>query len=133
MKNPNRFLRAAPLLLACSFVATTMAPIAAQKPTGKKPAPAGVIVDGELGKDLDERVLGFDQGAGGFSGVVLVARDGKVVLEKGYGLHDAAANKAIDPGSLWDWASVTKQFTAAALLKLQDKKKMAKLHKLESA
>lgn len=125
MKNPTRFLRATPLLLACSFVATTMAPIAAQKPTGKKPGPGAVIVDGELGKDLDERVLAFDQGAGGFSGVVLVARGGKVVLEKGYGLHDATANKAIDPESLWDWASVTKQFTAAALLKLQDKKKLS--------
>src|SRR6185436_14116633 len=59
-----------------------------------------------------------------FHGVVLVAAKGKVVLEKACGPADTAANKAITPGALWDWASATKQFTAAAVLKLQDQKKL---------
>ena len=88
-------------------------------------APGGPVVDGELGKDLDEIVAKFDAGGGGFNGSVLVARDGKVALEKGYGLHDSGAGTPIDTRALWDWASVSKQFTAAALLKLQDKKKLS--------
>lgn len=97
-------------------------PVFAQKPN---PKAATVIVDGELGKALDAIVTKFDEAAGGFSGSVLVGKDGKVVLEKGYGLHDAATKTPIDVRASWDWASVTKQFTAAALLKLQDRKKLS--------
>lgn len=109
------------ILLAFATVGLT-APVHAQKP-GR--APAEGTVSGQLGERLDAMVGEFDADAGGFSGVVLVARDGKILLEKGYGLHDAATQKPIGVDSLWDWASVTKQFTAAALLRLQDKKKLS--------
>lgn len=98
----------------------------AQKPDAKQePKPGAAIVAGELGKDLDALVAAFDSAAGGFSGSVIVARDGKVALEKGYGWHDAAAKAPIDTRALWDWASVSKQFAAAAVLRLQDKKKLS--------
>jgi CubicO group peptidase (beta-lactamase class C family) len=108
-------------------VASLAAPCSAQKPAkpGKLAPPGPAIVDGELGKELDAIVLAFDQAGGGFSGIVLAARGGRIALEKGYGLHDAAAEKAIDASSLWDWASVSKQFTAAAVLRLVDKKKLS--------
>src|SRR5262249_51421134 len=48
------------------------------------------------------------------------ASKGKVLLEKGYGVADAAAKKAMPADALFDWASVTKQFTAAAVLRLVD-------------
>src|SRR5688572_12167763 len=81
------------------------------------PAPPGpASVAGSTGAALDALVRAFDPAGGGFSGVVLVARDGRVLLEKGYGVHDAAIGKPIDASSLWDWASIGKQFTAAALL-----------------
>jgi CubicO group peptidase (beta-lactamase class C family) len=96
-----------------------------ERPKGKpKPGAGAAVVAGELGKDLDAMVLGFDRDDGGFSGAVLVARGGTVVIEKGYGLHDAAAKERMRLDALWDWASVSKQFTAAALLKLQDTKKL---------
>ncbi|MBX3462838.1 MAG: beta-lactamase family protein [Planctomycetes bacterium] len=79
---------------------------------------------GEAGERLDAIVRAFDAAAGGFSGSVLVARDGKVLLEQGYGVFDAAARAPMPVDALWDWASVSKQFTAAALLRLQDKKKV---------
>jgi CubicO group peptidase (beta-lactamase class C family) len=106
-----------------------LGPLVAQQPKAKgkrKPPAAGAtVIDGELGTRLDALVAGFDAAGGGFSGVVLVARDGKVALAKGYGWHDAATQQPLDPRSLWDWASVSKQFTAAALLRLQDKKKLS--------
>ena len=116
-----------PAALATAAVTTLLAPAAAQRATrpGKLAPPGPAIVDGDLGAQLDALVLAFDRDAGGFSGVVLVARDGRIALEKGYGVHDAAADAALDAGSLWDWASVSKQFTAAAVVRLHDKKKLS--------
>ena len=56
--------------------------------------------------------------ANGFSGAVLVHRKGRFVLNKGYGLADK--DKAIPntAETVFDIGSNTKQFTAAAILKL---------------
>lgn len=54
----------------------------------------------------------------GFSGALLVARDGKVILSKGYGSLGPKGGRVV-PTSAFDIASVTKQFTAAAVLKLE--------------
>jgi len=54
----------------------------------------------------------------GFSGAVLVARQGNVVLDKGYGFANKSKQTAIDSTTIFDVGSVTKQFTAAAILKL---------------
>jgi len=78
----------------------------------------------DIGAELDRIVADFDKAGGGFCGSVIVASKGKVLLEKGYGLADAEAKKPIGTDALWDWASVSKQFTAAAVLKLQDQKKL---------
>jgi CubicO group peptidase (beta-lactamase class C family) len=115
-----RTLRVA--LVVPFLVATTVA----QKPKPKNPpAPGDPIVTGEVGKKLDEIVLASGKDDGGFCGSVLVAVKGEVLLEKGYGLADITAEKPLGRDALWDWASVSKQFTAAALLKLQDQKKLA--------
>jgi len=92
------------------------------------------VVAGDVGKALDAVMQDVDRAAGGFCGVVLVASKGKVVLEKGYGIADAAAKKAMPPDALFDWASVTKQFTAAAMLRLIDASRLddAALRKLGS-
>lgn len=52
-----------------------------------------------------------------------VAKDGKLVLAKGYGLADRGAGTPMTPDTLFRMASVTKTVTAVAVLKLvQDKK-----------
>lgn len=81
------------------------------------------FLEGRVGAELDKTVGEFDKDGGGFCGSVLVAAKGKVLLERGYGLADQKAGKPIPIDALWDWASVSKQFTAAAVLKLQDQKK----------
>jgi CubicO group peptidase (beta-lactamase class C family) len=55
----------------------------------------------------------------GFSGAVLVAQDGKVVLEQGYGLANRARGVPYTPGTVSTIGSITKMFTAAAILKLE--------------
>jgi CubicO group peptidase (beta-lactamase class C family) len=61
---------------------------------------------------------------------VLVAQDGKILFEKGYGLADRQHNVPIIPQTTFCIASVTKQFTAAAILKLQEQGKLNTRDKL---
>ena len=51
---------------------------------------------------------------------VLVARDGKVLYRKGFGYADIKNKIQITPETKFRIGSVTKQFTAAAILKLQE-------------
>ncbi|PYG85830.1 CubicO group peptidase (beta-lactamase class C family) [Ruminiclostridium sufflavum DSM 19573] len=57
-----------------------------------------------------------------FTGSVLVAKDDEILLSKGYGKADY--DKKIDntPQSIFGIASITSQFTAAAVMMLQEKK-----------
>jgi CubicO group peptidase (beta-lactamase class C family) len=55
----------------------------------------------------------------GFSGGVLVVRQGQVVLCQGYGLADRARGIPFRADTAFDIGSVAKQFTAAAVLKLE--------------
>jgi CubicO group peptidase (beta-lactamase class C family) len=51
---------------------------------------------------------------------VLVARDGRVLFEKGYGLARVEDRVPARPDTIFRIGSITKQFTAAAILKLQE-------------
>ena len=53
-----------------------------------------------------------------FSGAVLVAKRGTVVLAKGYGLANVATNTPNTPETRFRLASVTKQFTSMAVMQL---------------
>jgi CubicO group peptidase (beta-lactamase class C family) len=55
-----------------------------------------------------------------FRGAVLVARGTDVLLSKGYDLADQAASIRNTPHTLFRIGSVTKQFTALAVLKLEE-------------
>lgn len=57
-----------------------------------------------------------------FRGSVLVKKGGRIILQKGYGQANAEAPNT--PQTVFHLASVTKQFTAAAILKLVDEGKM---------
>ncbi len=61
---------------------------------------------------------------GRFSGAALVARDGKVILSKGYGLANAEFDVPNTPQTKFRLGSITKQFTAAAILLLQERGKL---------
>jgi len=74
-------------------------------------------VHGPLGEALDRYLSQLE--VFGFSGSALVAKDGQVVLNKGYGLADRAAKRPYTASTIFDIASISKQFTAAAILKLE--------------
>lgn len=58
---------------------------------------------------------------GRFSGSVLVARDGKVLLSKGYGMANLELDVPNTPQTKFRIASVTKPFTATAIMLLQER------------
>lgn len=59
--------------------------------------------------------------ARGFSGAVVVSQGGEVILSEGYGWTDADQKAEITPATLFYVGSITKGFTAAAVLKLQER------------
>jgi CubicO group peptidase (beta-lactamase class C family) len=61
----------------------------------------------------------------GFCGSVLVAKAGKPILAKGYGLADRSSKRRNTEKTLFEIASITKQFTAAAILKLESMGKLS--------
>lgn len=60
-----------------------------------------------------------------FSGAVLVSKNGRVLLEKAYGLADYEWNIKNTIDTKFQLASVTKQFTATAILLLIEKGKLS--------
>ena len=54
-----------------------------------------------------------------FSGAVLVKKRDKVLIESGYGFANKKSNIPFNPSTIFDIGSVTKQFTAAAILVLE--------------
>jgi len=61
----------------------------------------------------------------GFSGEVMIAFDGKPVISRGYGYSDRENKIKNSPKTLFDIGSITKQFTAAAILKLEMEGKLS--------
>lgn len=59
-----------------------------------------------------------------FSGSILVARDGKVIVSRGYGMANIEYDAPNTPKTVFRLASVTKQFTAAAIMMLQERGKL---------
>ena len=60
-----------------------------------------------------------------FHGSVLVAKGGKVVFKEHYGYANFKEKTKIDDNSLFQLASVSKQFTAAAILILKDRNELS--------
>jgi CubicO group peptidase (beta-lactamase class C family) len=59
-----------------------------------------------------------------FNGAVLVAQKGSILLQKGYGWSNVEKETASSPKGLYQYGSVTKQFTAALILKLEEMGKL---------
>ena len=62
---------------------------------------------------------------GRFNGAVLGARDGKVLLSQGYGMANLEHDVPNTPRTKFRLGSITKQFTAAAVLLLQERGKLS--------
>jgi CubicO group peptidase (beta-lactamase class C family) len=80
--------------------------------------PSEVPPQGQLATTLDG-YLNQLVSAGLFQGVVLVAHDGQVLLNRGYGYADAEQHLANHALTRFQLASMTKPFTALAIMQLQ--------------
>jgi CubicO group peptidase (beta-lactamase class C family) len=75
------------------------------------------IVAGEIGARVDEyltRITPY-----GFSGAVLISDGGEIVLNKGYGLAIREGSVPNTANTVFTTGSITKQFTAAAIMTLE--------------
>jgi len=105
-----------PLFLVCAlFALASPAARAAEAPSA---------ADAELADYADQLFArAFPPGEPGAA--VLIAKDGQVLLRKGYGLANLELGVPMPPDAVFELASVTKQFTAAAILLLQERGKLS--------
>jgi CubicO group peptidase (beta-lactamase class C family) len=106
------------IVAACAFVLSWL---------GGSPALGvptdGTIVRGDLGAKLDDYLQRLSDW--GYSGTVLAAKDNEIILQKGYGLADREKKRPMTPDTVISVGSITKQFTAAAILKLEMQGKLS--------
>lgn len=60
----------------------------------------------------------------GYNGGLLVLKDGRVLIEKSYGWADKAAGVRADVNTVYNLGSITKQFTAACILRLEEQHRL---------
>ena len=95
--------------------------LAAGLVAGCAPAARGVAAAPALGQPAAQTLHYLDllTRQGRFRGAVLVERAGRVLLRNGFGLADVTHHVPDTPATRFRVASLTKQFTAMAILQLQ--------------
>ncbi|WP_181373092.1 serine hydrolase [Massilia glaciei] len=92
--------------------------------SGSLGMPAAARADPGLAQRIDAGIAPyFRPDAPGAT--VLVARDGKTVFRKAYGRADLETGRALEPGTVLRIGSLTKQFTAAAILLLAEQGRLS--------
>jgi len=94
------------LLLCCQCLATL--PVAAQ------------TIPAKLDSLLDAYAKVWD-----YTGSVLVSTKGAVLFEKGYGYKNKETRSLNDSNTIFQIGSITKQFTSAIILQLEEQKKLS--------
>jgi len=84
-----------------------------------EPQKAVEIQSREIAARVDNFLTAAD-----LKGGVLIAKDGKVILNKGYGWADEGRKIPNTNKTIFDIGSITKQFTGAAILKLEEQGKL---------
>ena len=105
------------LLLLITFIASTCSLHAQQ-------------ADDSLYARLDEYLNAADS-AYKFNGTALIAQHGRIVLQKGYGYKDVDTKTLNDTSGIFKIGSITKQFTATVILKLQEEGKLSVKDRLD--
>lgn len=85
-------------------------------------APASI--DGQLAKRIDADVQTILQRTGAPSATILITKHGRVVYRHAYGLRDRTHHVPATVDTHYEIGSITKQFTAAAILQLQEAGKL---------
>jgi len=126
----NRPLRLCLCALLSMFATTAMAqieirPLAEQAPPKPVPLGAHQLTADDAGAWLDG-LMPYGLRKNDLAGaVVVIVKDGQVLLAKGYGHADVAAGKPVDPAStLFRVGSISKLFTWTAVMQLVEQGKL---------
>lgn len=79
---------------------------------------------GQNTKALDSLFETLDK-QGVLNGCILVAENGNAIYEKAFGYADFSAKRMLNNQSIFELASVSKQFTSMAIMQLHEKKKIS--------
>jgi len=109
------FLVVAALPLNTSAGVRTAPPAAA--------GPRGGVAQADLGQRIDLFLTQAEES--GFNGSVLIAADGGIILHKGYGWADQQRTEPVTITTPFWVASISKQFAAAAILKLEQQGRLS--------
>ena len=80
-------------------------------------------ITSEIGKNIDRYLSGME--TLGFSGSIIVSKNDKVLLNKGYGLANREKRRPYTSNTIQSCGSITKQFTGAAILLLENQGKLS--------
>jgi CubicO group peptidase (beta-lactamase class C family) len=80
-------------------------------------------VNGQNLNGIPELLDSFEKDQG-FNGVVLIAKGDEILFQKGYGFSDQNSKVKTDKNTIYQIASTTKTFTAAAIIKLVEENKL---------
>lgn len=122
------FLASLSLVVACGSSSKSETTSSTTSSSDAKPTPAAVANDPVFEQKLTPWVesMGAKLGAAkAFSGYVHVTRGGKVLYSKAFGYADRASKRAATAETNFRIGSVTKQFTATAILLLEAEGKLA--------
>ncbi len=116
------------LSTGCAAPATPSAsPTPSTLPSSTPPAAptdtSAPSADTQMAAKLDEALSAL-AGEGKFSGAILVARDGQVLFSQGYGLANVDLQIPNTPAVKFHIGTITQQFTAMAILLLQQQGKL---------
>ncbi len=110
-------------ILLFAVMVSACVPAVAPTPTPIPPTAVPTQDPKALAAEIDALVKENYQ-KGVYDGSVLVARDGQVILSQGYGFADREKKIPNTPQTKFRIASITKQFTAMAILLLQEQGKL---------
>lgn len=82
------------------------------------------IDESEMSRQVDDYLARVEADRG-LDAAVIVMKDGEILVRKGYGIADDAAGSVFTPETAVGIASISKQFAAAAILRLVDQGKLS--------
>ena len=84
------------------------------------PPPTPTSPSGSIGSIVDPLIANEMMAQGLVGMAVAIAKNGTILYSRGYGYADLSTCQPVQPGNEFQIGSVTKQFTAAAVLQLQN-------------
>ncbi|HMC86442.1 MAG TPA: serine hydrolase domain-containing protein [Chitinophagaceae bacterium] len=83
-----------------------------------------ILVAQDRNNSLYDSIMKAELTLNGFNGNVLVAKAGKIIFQKSYGYRNYDTKELLDSNSVFELASITKQFTAVCILQLMEAGKL---------